>query len=140
MGINAVKAGAVIISASGMCEGGRIKHHLRYNLPRRECAVVFVGFQAQGTLGRRIVEGAKRVRIHGEDVPVRAKVFTINGLSAHADRGALLGWLGKFRRPPARTWVVHGEPLASHALRDAIREQLGWKADVPQEGQSVEIA
>ena len=140
MKINAIRSGAVIISASGMCEGGRIKHHLRCNLPSRECAVVFVGFQAQGTLGRRIVEGAKRVRIHGEDVPVRAKVFTINGLSAHADRGALLGWLGKFRRPPARTWVVHGEPLASHALRDAIREQLGWKADVPQEGQSVEIA
>jgi metallo-beta-lactamase family protein len=140
MKINSIRAGAVIISASGMCEGGRIKHHLRYNLPRKECAVVFVGFQAQGTLGRRIVDGAKRVRIHGEDVPVRAKVFTIGGLSAHADRDALLGWLGKFRRAPRQTWVVHGEPLAAHALRDGIRKQLGWRAEVPAEGQSAALA
>jgi metallo-beta-lactamase family protein len=139
MKINSIRSGAVIISASGMCEGGRIKHHLRYNLPRKECAVVFVGFQAAGTLGRRLVDGAKRVRIHREDVPVRAKVFTINGLSAHADRDALLGWLGKFRRPPGQTWVVHGEPLASHALRDAVRERFGWHADVPQEGQAVAL-
>ncbi len=139
MKINSIRSGAVIISASGMCEGGRIKHHLRYNLPRKECAVVFVGFQAQGTLGRRIVDGARRVRIHREDVPVRAKVFTINGLSAHADRDALLGWLGKFRKPPRQTWVVHGEPLASHALCDAVRERLGWHADVPEEGQSVAL-
>ena len=139
MKINAIRSGAVIISASGMCEGGRIRHHLRYNLPRRECAVVFVGFQAAGTLGRRIVDGAKRVRIHGEDVPVRAKVFTINGLSAHADRDALLGWLGKFRKPPRQTWVVHGEPLAAHALRDAIRARPGWKAEVPAEGQVVAL-
>jgi len=140
MKINSIRSGAVIISASGMCEGGRIKHHLRYNLPRKECAVVFVGFQAAGTLGRRIVDGAKRVRIYGEDVPVRAKLFTINGLSAHADRDALLAWLGKFRRAPRQTWVVHGEPLSAHALRDGIREQLGWRAEVPTEGQAVELA
>ena len=137
--INAIRSGAVILSASGMCEGGRIKFHLRYNLPRKECAIVFVGFQAAGTLGRRIVDGAKRVRIHGEDIPVRAKVFTINGLSAHADRDALLGWLGKFRRPPRQTWVVHGEPLAAHALRDAVRERFGWNAEVPEEGQAAEL-
>jgi len=139
MQINAIRAGAVIISASGMCEGGRIRHHLRYNLPRKECAIVFVGFQAAGTLGRRIVDGAKRVRIHGEEVPVRAKVFTIGGLSAHADRDALLAWLGKFRRAPRQTWVVHGEPLAAHALRDAMRERLGWTASVPETGQSVTL-
>jgi len=136
MKINDIRAGAVIISASGMCEGGRIKHHLRHNLPRNECAVVFVGFQAAGTLGRRLVDGAKRVRIHGEDVPVRAKIFTINGLSAHADRDALLGWLGNFRAAPSQTWVVHGEPLAAHSLRDAIEQRFGWRAAVPQEGQS----
>jgi len=140
MQINAIRSGAVIISASGMCEGGRIKHHLRYNLPRKECAVVFVGFQAAGTLGRRIVEGAKRVRIYGEDVPVRAKVFTIGGLSAHADRDALLAWLKKFHRAPRQCFVVHGEPLAAHALRDGIREQLGWRAEVPEQGQAVELA
>jgi len=139
MRINAIRAGAVIISASGMCEGGRIRYHLAHNLPRKECAVVFVGFQAAGTLGRRLVEGAKRVRIHGEDIPVRAKIFTINGLSAHADRDALLGWLGKFRRAPRQTWVVHGEPLAAHALRDAIRSRYRWRAEVPVEGQAVEL-
>lgn len=130
--INDVRSGAVIISASGMCEGGRIRHHLRHNLPRAECAIVFAGFQAAGTLGRRIVDGAQAVRLFREEVPVRAKVFTIGGLSAHADRSALLGWLGKFKRAPRQTWVVHGEPLAAHSLRDAIAAQLGWQAAVPQ--------
>lgn len=132
--INAVRSGAVIISASGMCEGGRIRHHLRHNLARPECAVVFAGFQAAGTLGRRLVERAPSVRLFREEVPVRAKIFTIGGLSAHADRGALLGWLGKFRRAPRQTWVVHGEPLAAHSLRDAIGTQLGWQAAVPRHG------
>ena len=122
MKINSIRSGAVIISASGMCEGGRIKHHLRYNISRPECAIVFVGFQAAGTLGRRIVDGAKTVRLFGEQHAVRAKVYTIGGLSAHADRDALLGWLGGFGRPPRATWVVHGEPLAAHALRDEIEQ------------------
>lgn len=139
MRINSIRAGAVIISASGMCDGGRIKHHLRYNLPRPECAIVFAGFQAQGTLGRRIVDGAKTVRIFGEPYPVRAKVFTIGGLSSHADQTALLGWLGYFKRPPRQTWVVHGEPLAAGALRDAIRGK-GWNAQVPAPAQTIEIA
>jgi metallo-beta-lactamase family protein len=139
MKINAVRAGAVIVSASGMCEGGRIRHHLRHNISRPECALVFVGFQAAGTLGRRIVDGAQSVRLFGEDHPVRARVFTIGGLSAHADRAALLGWLGQFRKPPAQTWVVHGEPLSAYALRDAIEEQLHWRAAVPQPGQTVPL-
>jgi metallo-beta-lactamase family protein len=139
MRINDLRSGAIIISASGMCEGGRIRHHLRYNLPRPECAVVFVGFQAAGTLGRRIVDGAKSVRIFRESYPVRAKVFTINGLSAHADRDALLGWLGKFRRAPRQTWVVHGEPLAAHALKDAIVNRLHWTAGVPNGGDCVAL-
>lgn len=139
MRINSVRAGAIIISASGMCEGGRIKHHLRYNISRPECAIVFVGFQAAGTLGRRIVDGAKSVRIFRETYPVHAKVFTINGLSAHADQSALLGWLGGFTRPPARTWVVHGEPLAAHALRDAIEQRFRWEARVPGPGTTVDL-
>jgi metallo-beta-lactamase family protein len=134
MRLNDVRAGAIIISASGMCEGGRIRHHLRYNLPRRECAVVFVGFQAAGTLGRRLIDGAKSVRIFGESYPVRAQLFTINGLSAHADRDALLDWVGHFRRPPAQTWVVHGEPLAAHALRDEIERRHGWRVAVAERG------
>ena len=136
MRINSVRAGAIIISASGMCEGGRIRHHLRYNIARPECAIVFVGFQAAGTLGRRIVDGAKSVRLFRESYPVRAKVFTINGLSAHADRDALLGWLAHFKRPPRRTWVVHGEPLAAHALRDEIDRRFHWQARVPAQGDS----
>ena len=127
--INSIRSGAVIISASGMCEGGRIRHHLRWNLPRPECAVVFAGFQAAGTLGRRIVDGAGTVRLFGETFPVRAKVFTIGGLSAHAGRSALLGWLDGFRKPPAKTWVVHGEPLAAFSVRDALLER-GWAAEV----------
>jgi len=135
MRINDVRAGAIIISASGMCEGGRIRHHLRYNLPRPECAIVFVGFQAAGTLGRRIVDGAKSVRIFRESYPVRAKLFTINGLSAHADRDALLGWIGGFRRAPRQTWVVHGEPLAAESLKNSIIDGYGWRANVARFGE-----
>jgi metallo-beta-lactamase family protein len=139
MRINSVRSGAIIISASGMCEGGRIRHHLRYNISRPECAIVFVGFQAAGTLGRRIVDGAKSVRIFRETYPVQARIFTINGLSAHADQTALVEWLGGFRRAPSRTWVVHGEPLAAHALRDAIEARYGWDARVPQLRESAEL-
>jgi metallo-beta-lactamase family protein len=139
MKINSVRSGAVIISASGMCEGGRIKHHLRHNIARPECAIVFVGFQAAGTLGRRIVDGAPRVRLFGEEHEVRARVFTIGGLSAHADRAALLGWLAGFRKAPQRTWVVHGEPLSAHALRDAIAARFGWQAAVPVPHQAAEL-
>lgn len=139
MKINSVHSGAVIISASGMCEGGRIKHHLRHNIARPECALVFVGFQAAGTLGRRIVDGAPTVRLFGEEHEVKARVFTIGGLSAHADRAALLGWLSGFRKPPQRTWVVHGEPLSAHALRDAIAARFGWQAAVPMPHQTAEL-
>jgi metallo-beta-lactamase family protein len=110
-----------------MCEAGRIKYHLQNNLPRPECAVLITGFQAAGTLGRRLVDGARVVRIFGQQVPVRAGIHTIGGLSAHADQAALLGWLKHFRKPPARTFVVHGEPMAADAFATAIREQLQWK-------------
>ena len=139
MRINDIRSGAVIISASGMCEGGRVRHHLRYNLSRPECAVVFVGFQAAGTLGRQIVDGASSVRLFGEAHEVRARVFTIGGLSSHADSAALLGWLGHFREPPRQTWVVHGETGAAHALRGAIEGRLGWRAAVPGPGSSVAL-
>lgn len=137
--INAITSGAVVISASGMCEGGRIRHHLRHNIARPECAIVFVGFQAEGTLGRRIVDGAKSARLFGEEYPVRARIFTIGGLSAHADRSALLGWLAHFKRPPRQTWVVHGETLPAHSLCDAINQKPGWRAAVPERGKMVEL-
>ena len=138
--LDSIASGAVIISASGMCEGGRIRHHLRANLPRPECSIVFAGFQAAGTLGRRIVDGAESVRIYGEPCAVRAKVHTLGGLSAHADRSALLAWLGKFEAPPGQTWVVHGEPLSAHSLRDAIEAELGGRrAAVAGRGSTVAL-
>ena len=140
MRINSIRSGAVIISASGMCDGGRIRHHLRHNISRPESSVVFVGFQAAGTLGRRIVDGAETVTLFRERYPVRARIFTINGLSAHADREALLQWLEHFERPPRATFVVHGEPVAAHALRDAIEERLRWQqAAVPTLGQATDL-
>jgi metallo-beta-lactamase family protein len=141
MAINAVTRGAVIVAASGMCEGGRIRHHLRHNLPRDECAVVFTGFQAAGTLGRQIVDGARRVRLFRDDVPVRASVHTIGGLSAHGDQGALLGWLSGFHAPPARAFVVHGEHETATGFAAMIRERLHWPSvEAPQRGDRVRVA
>lgn len=133
-----IKHGAVIISASGMCNAGRIKHHLRHNLGRRECSVLIVGFQAAGTLGRRIVDGAKNVRIFGIPVPVKADIYTIGGLSAHADQAALIDWLKHFKRPPQRTFVVHGEQSTAEIFAATIHEQLGWSGvDLPRQHSSV---
>ncbi len=140
MALNDVREGAVIISASGMCDAGRIKHHLRHNLPRPESSVVIAGFQAAGTLGRRLVDGARSVTLFSEKVAVRADIHTIGGLSAHADQGALLAWLGGFAEPPAQTFVVHGEPTASHALAGVIAARLGWHdVVVPGLGDSSQI-
>jgi metallo-beta-lactamase family protein len=136
--LHRMRQGAVIISASGMCEAGRIKHHLRHNLSRPECTLIITGFQAAGTLGRRIVDGAREVRIFGIPVAVRADVYTIGGLSAHADQDALLQWLSRFRQPPKHTFVVHGEQQTSEIFADAVRARLGWpKPVVPQPRSSV---
>ena len=127
-----IKHGAVIISASGMCNAGRIKHHLRHNLGRRDSTVIIAGFQAAGTLGRRIVDGAKSVRLFGIPVPVKAEIYTIGGLSAHADQAALLGWLGHFKKPPRRSFIVHGERDTATLFAGTIRERLGWTGiDIP---------
>jgi metallo-beta-lactamase family protein len=138
MAINTIRAGAIVIAASGMCEAGRIRHHLRHNLAREECGILFTGFQAGGTLGRRLVDGARSVRLFGEAVPVRARIHTLGGLSAHADQRALLAWLRGFRQAPSSTFVVHGEESASEAFAAAIRDSLGWKALVPEPGQAVD--
>ena len=138
--LNQQREGAVIISASGMCEAGRIKYHLRENLPRSECSILIAGFQAAGTLGRRIVDGARTVKIFGEPVPVRARIYTVGGLSAHADQGTLLNWLRGFHTPPKQTFLVHGEAGASATFTQAIRDQLGWTAvRVPQRGEQFEF-
>lgn len=138
--LNQVRSGAIIISASGMCTAGRIKHHLLQNLPREECSVLITGFQAQGTLGRRLVDGAKKVRIFGDEVPVRASIYTAGGgLSAHADLPALLAWTGQFKRPPRHTFVVHGEKTAATDFAESLRKAHGWQVSVPELGQHVEI-
>ena len=124
--LNEVRSGAVIISASGMCDAGRIKYHLRENLPRSECSVLITGFQAAGTLGRRLVDGARLVNIFGKPVPVRAAIHTVGALSAHADQAGLLAWLRGCHTPPKHAFVVHGEAAASAAFAQAIHDQLGW--------------
>lgn len=139
MALNEVRSGAIIISASGMCDAGRIKHHLRHNLHRPECSIVFTGFQAQGTLGRRLVDGARLARIFGEEIPVRAGIHTIGGLSAHADQAALLGWLSHFKQSPAQTFVVHGESATAIQFANIINERLGWKVRAAEQGETVDF-
>lgn len=141
MRINEIRSGAVIVAASGMCDAGRVRHHLRHNLPRDECAVVFTGFQARGTLGRAIVDGAKEVRLFREPVPVRASVHTIGGLSAHADQAGLLDWLSGFRTAPARVFVVHGEREIAVAFADVVRGRMHWPSvEVPARGDRHHLA
>ena len=138
--LNQVRSGAVIISASGMCEAGRIKYHLRENLPRSECSILITGFQAAGTLGRRLVDGARLVTLFGQPVPVRAAIHTVGGLSAHADQAGLLAWLRGFHTPPRRVCVVHGEAAASAAFARAIHEQLGWPLPhLPHMGERIDL-
>ena len=137
MALNAM-SGAVILSASGMCEAGRIRHHLRYNLPRPDSTILFVGFQAKGTLGRLILEGAKRVRMSGRDIAVRANVRRIDSYSAHADREELIAWV-KARRPVSGSlFLSHGEPTAQESLKDALASVLP-DVVLPQIGERYEL-
>ncbi len=136
--INTIRSGAIIIAGSGMCNGGRIRHHLRQNLGRSANHVVIVGYQANGTLGRRLVDGARRVRILGEDIQVNAHIHTVGGLSAHADQPMLLDWYGHFQgRPPVR--LVHGEDRAREALAQALRERFGAEVELAEPGVTVEV-
>ncbi len=121
----------IVIAGSGMATGGRILHHLKRRLGDPRTTVLLPGYQAADTRGRKLQDGAREIRIHGETIPVRATIETLDGLSAHADRDEILRWLGGFRRPPRRTWVVHGEPAAADALVAAIRTRLGWDDVAP---------
>ena len=129
--INQTKGSAIIIAANGMCTAGRIRHHLKHNLWRPGTSLVIVGFQAQGSTGRQIVDGVKQVRIFGETVSVKAKVFTIGGFSAHADQNDLLEWAGHFESSP-KVFLVHGEPSASESLAAKIKERLGLDVYIPK--------
>ena len=137
--INDRRGPAVILATSGMCEAGRIKHHLRHNVMRPESTVLFVGYQGAGTLGRQIIEGAKEVRIHGVLWPVRARIAEIQGFSGHADRTGLWRWLSGFQRAPRRLFLTHGEADASKSLAEKVHSEKGWDVCVPQYQESVEL-
>lgn len=138
MAINRIGAGAVIIAASGMCDGGRIRHHLRHHLPNPRTTVLITGFQAAGTLGRQLVDGAREVKLFGERVPVNAEVVTLGGFSAHADQQALVDWVGAMRQPPRHLWLVHGEPRGAEGLA-AVLSARGLSVDVAKSGQVVSL-
>jgi metallo-beta-lactamase family protein len=131
---------AIIISASGMATGGRILHHLAHFLPDPLSTVVLVGHQAEGTRGWRLQEGEKEIKIHGNWVPVRARIENIGSLSAHADQSELMRWLTGFKRPPRTTFIIHGESNASMALREQITQKLGWQAVIPVDQQILVLA
>ncbi|MFH0960263.1 MAG: MBL fold metallo-hydrolase [Pseudomonadota bacterium] len=133
MEINESKGSAIVISANGMCTAGRIKHHLKHNLWRSGASIIIAGFQAQGSTGRQIVDGAKTVTIFGEKVAVKARVFTIGGFSAHADQADLMAWVGAFsNKSRPRIFVTHGEPLSSESLARKIRKDLGLDVYAPK--------
>jgi metallo-beta-lactamase family protein len=135
-GINQLRGTAVIIAGSGMCTGGRIKHHLVNNIGRRESTILFVGYQAESTLGREILQGAKNVRILGKSFRRRARVLKINGFSAHADREELLRWVSGLKSAPRRLFLTHGEPESAQAMADLLGERMGWRAIIPSYGET----
>ena len=130
--INRFRGTAIIIAGSGMCTGGRIKHHLVQNISRPESTILFVGYQARGTLGRQIVDGSKDVRILGQYYPVRARVAQMSGFSAHADRDELMKWLSAFKKPPKQLFVTHGEPEVADNFCEYISKKMAWKVSSPE--------
>lgn len=134
--LNEKKESMMIISASGMCEAGRIKHHLKHNLWRKESSVIFVGYQAAGTLGRRLVDGAKKVRIFGEEITVDARIEMIEGFSGHADKNGLMDWVKHFTKKPKNIFIVHGEEEAMNEFSGMLRTELGLDTVIPDRGEA----
>ena len=134
--LNSIGGGAIFISASGMATGGRILHHLKQRLPDKRNTILFVGYQAEGTRGRRLVEGETEVKIHGEMVPVKAHITQISGLSAHADAEELMLWLSQRERDPERVVLVHGELTSQQALAERLEQRFGWPSEIPEIGDS----
>ena len=129
--LNTRKGPMIILAGSGMATGGRVVHHLKEIAPDARNTILFSGFQAGGTRGAAMLDGAREIKIHGEYVPIRAEVDIIDNLSAHADATEIVAWLKHFENPPKQTFIVHGEPAASDALRLRIEEQLSWDVCVP---------
>ncbi len=138
MHINEVKKGAIIIAGSGMCTGGRIMHHLKHRLWNPRNAVVFVGYQVEETLGRKIVDGAKYIPIYGENIKVRSKIYTINGLSAHGDQNDLIEWMEHFQKLE-KIFLIHGEIDKMEIFRDAIKKRLDVRAHIVKKGEPLHI-
>ena len=131
---------SIVVSSSGMATGGRVLHHLQAALPDKRCTVLFVGYQADGTRGRQLVDGAQEVKIKGQQVPVRARIERIDSMSAHADSQEVLRWLGLFTSAPTRTYLVHGEPGPMDALKSAIQSRLNWSVYTPSHLEKVELS
>ena len=138
MALNRIRSGAIIIAGSGMCSGGRIRHHFKHNIWRRNCHVIISGFQAQGTLGRQLVDGARRIRLWGETINVAAKIHTIGGLSAHADQNGLIAWYKGFRSGPPLI-LVHGEAQAAASLSERIHGELNAPVRIAQKMDSIDL-
>jgi len=138
--INFIEEPKVIISASGMCEAGRIRHHLKHNLWRPECTVLFVGYQANGTLGRALIEGAKEVKLFGETIEVRAKIMQLAGISGHADRKGLMDWLHGFKKRPSHVFVVHGEDSVCDIFAQGIKTEFGYDVSAPFSGSVYDLS
>jgi metallo-beta-lactamase family protein len=136
--LNRVRSGLVVIAASGMCEGGRIRHHLKNNLWRPECHIVIVGFQARGTLGRQLVDGSREVRLWGEAIRVAARVHTVGGFSAHADQAGLVEWYQGFEQAPP-VWLVHGEDEPRARLGEQLSATAGARVTIPSVGDVIDL-
>jgi metallo-beta-lactamase family protein len=137
--LNRPNVPCIVVSASGMATGGRVVHHLRHQLPDPRNTVVLTGYQAAGTRGRQLVDGARQVKMHGRYVPVHADIVQIPDFSVHADGREAVRWLGRMPSAPRTAYVVHGEPASSAALADRIRHELGWNAVVPSFGERVRL-
>jgi metallo-beta-lactamase family protein len=137
--INNIKSNAIIISSSGMCNGGRILHHLYNRLERENDTILIVGYQAEGTRGRRILEGEKKIRIFGEEKELKCQVVHINALSAHADRSELMRWLSNFKVAPKNTFITHGETEVANAFAQNINQTFGWNVTLPNMMETFEL-
>ncbi|HEX9668845.1 MAG TPA: MBL fold metallo-hydrolase RNA specificity domain-containing protein, partial [Thermoanaerobaculia bacterium] len=139
MALNAMPGPFIVVAGAGMLTGGRVLHHLIHRLPDPRSTLLFVGFQAEGTRGRQLLDGATTLRVFHRSVPVRARVQKIDGLSAHADAGELMRWMGTAEGAPRRAFVVHGEPGPAAALAERMRRELAWKVSVPRHLESHEL-
>ena len=137
--LNSIDGPAIIISASGMATGGRILHHLKLRLPDKKNTVIFVGYQAQGTKGRRLVDGEEKIKIHGEWIPVKAHITKVSGLSAHADAGELMIWMERRERDPEKVVLIHGEYDAQQVFAERLKEEYGWEPVIPELGDTISV-